>query len=44
MKIRKYEQKSFIRMGAVANVIKLFAAVITTLAAYFSMILTELRR
>jgi hypothetical protein len=28
----------------VANVIKLFTAVITPLAAYFSMILTELRR
>jgi len=30
--------------GPVADVIKLFTAVITPLAAYFSMILTELRR
>ncbi len=36
--------KSFIVQAPGANVIKLFMAVITPLVAYFSMILTELRR
>jgi hypothetical protein len=44
--VGKYKlcQKSFIILASVPNIKKLFTAVITPLAAYFSMILTELCR
>jgi len=38
------DAKNFITLDPVANIINFFTAVITPLAAYFSMLLTELRR